>query len=164
MQDFLEYVRGELDKLKKGGREFPGLYEFLSLIFYCGFKINELTMMSIADVASANHRKWSSSCQEAIDKYLEEMTSRLKSIPDPDSPLFPEYYGENGRRKFNRHFGLFEEDFYDLNHAAIRIEGLLHTENELLGHSRNDENTLKLAEWYNVHLSTIKSFYKKFGY
>ena len=164
MQEFPDYVRGELDRLKREGKEFPGLYEFLALIFYCGFTINELTSMSIGNVTSPGHRKWSPFCQKAIDGYLEEMKSRLGHIPKPYYPLFPEYYGSRGRRKFNRHFGRFEENYFELTHAAIRNEGLFYTELNLPGYVRDDENPRILAEWYGVSERKIEFYYKHFRY
>jgi len=137
MSDFLKNIKSQIDQTEDAENKFPELMTMITIIFYCGFKRQEIVSMNIGDVLSADHREWSPFCQKAIDDYIKSLGDNL----DANSPLFPQYRGE---KKIYRHLKRISDS---LGYVTIRDEGIKYTSNELYGDN------------WRRHLGDMTNFY-----
>ena len=151
MSDFMEDIKSKLDGVRDFQEKFE-LYAMISLIFYCGFKKQEIMTVKIGDVIAENHRPWSRFCQKAIDDYLAIIKDNSGGTLDSNSPLFPSYLGRAGERKFSRHL---KNNCGDINYVTILNEGIKYTSAELYDDDWQG-NVEEVAGFYKVSEDKIK--------
>ena len=147
----MEDIKSKLDGVRDFQEKFE-LYAMISLIFYCGFKKQEIMTVKIGDVIAENHRPWSRFCQKAIDDYLAIIKDNSGGTLDSNSPLFPSYLGRAGERKFSRHL---KNNCGDINYVTILNEGIKYTSAELYDDDWQG-NVEEVAGFYKVSEDKIK--------
>jgi len=90
-------IKEIFSRAEKGGIFYPGLYEMVILIFYCGFPRQELVGLTIGDIFRNGMEERVSKCPDIIG-CLSELRKNYGSLRK-DTPLFPRYF-PNKEKKF----------------------------------------------------------------
>lgn len=165
MTYILQVAQKKLNELQQNeGKNFPGFYEIITLIFYCGFKKNYFKSITIGQAKEFVTRPQKTSsgqdliikypfCKKAIQDYLGKLENK-----NNDDLLFSRYANDSGQRLLTRHMDKILPLF---SYDDIRNEGIQYIYNQWLKNRdinvgfTNEEIIDLLSEEYGVDTQTI---------
>jgi branched-chain amino acid transport system substrate-binding protein len=166
----------DLQKIKPGKRDpLKGkeLSTILKMVFYDGFGQKEATDLRIGDVFHGGNIvsqitptpqkgsiNLSAEVKRALLDYLNDLQPRLTPLIAPRLPLFPNYDGDTGRKRFQR-------DSKSLNIAfnSLRRDGIHHYCQMLRGNGLTHEQAVKnTAIHFRMEERSIRKIIKGAGW
>jgi len=140
----LEKFRGSMAKLETPKRKFTGLDVLVEMIFCCGFRRNEVGDITVGYLKSKNIEDRVSLCRNSIDRHLQYLKQSAGNNFKDDLPLFSEYCGEKGQKKFFRHLSKISSS---MDVGKISYDELVRKGMEYFWSNSNISDLKKRKEW-----------------
>jgi len=142
--ELLEKFRSSMAKLETKKKKFTGLDVLVEMIFCCGFRRNEVDKITVGYLKSKNIKDRVSLCWNSIDRHLQYLKQSAGNNFKDDLPLFSEYCGEKGQRKFYRHLSKIS---FSMDGGKISYDELVRRGMEYFWSNSNINDLKKRKEW-----------------